>query len=114
MVSQPESEALAAASAFMHLFLPVLALAILMVIMLSVTQIRRTLVPLERLIDGTRRIAAQDFGDRIDIARTGRIRRAGGFLQHYGVAVWANSSTRSLRYPRSIGSSYLRWTWIAC
>jgi diguanylate cyclase (GGDEF)-like protein len=69
VVSQPESEALAAASAFMHLFLPVLALAILMVIMLSVTQIRRTLVPLERLIDGTRRIAAQDFGDRIDIAR---------------------------------------------
>ena len=69
VVSQRESEALAAASAFMHLFLPVLALAILMVIMLSVTQIRRTLVPLERLIDGTRRIAAQDFGDRIDIAR---------------------------------------------
>ena len=69
VVSQPESEALAAAAAFMHLFLPVLALAILMVIMLSVTQIRRTLVPLERLIDGTRRIAAQDFGDRIDIAR---------------------------------------------
>jgi diguanylate cyclase (GGDEF)-like protein len=69
MVSQPESEALAAASAFMQLFLPVLALAILMVIMLSVTQIRRTLVPLERLIDGTRRIAAHDFGDRIDIAR---------------------------------------------
>ena len=69
VVSQPESEALAAASAFMHLFLPVLALAILMVIMLSVTQIRRTLVPLERLIDGTRRIAAQDFGERIDIAR---------------------------------------------
>ena len=69
VVSQPESEALAATSAFMHLFLPVLALAILMVIMLSVTQIRRTLVPLERLIDGTRRIAAQDFGDRIDIAR---------------------------------------------
>jgi diguanylate cyclase (GGDEF)-like protein len=69
VVSQPESEALATASAFMQLFLPVLALAILLVVMLSVTQIRRTLVPLERLIDGTRRIAAQDFGDRIDIAR---------------------------------------------
>ena len=69
VMSQPESEAFAAASAFMQLFFPVLALAILMVVMLSVTQIRRTLVPLERLIDGTRRIAAQDFGDRIDIAR---------------------------------------------
>ena len=69
VVIQPESEALAAASAFMHVFVPVLALAILMVVMLSVTQIRRTLVPLERLIDGTRRIAAQDFDDRIDIAR---------------------------------------------
>ncbi len=69
VVSRPESEALAAVSALMHLFLPLLALAILMVVMLSVTQIRRTLVPLERLIDGTRRIAAQDFDDRIDIAR---------------------------------------------
>jgi len=69
VVSQPESEALVVASDFMHLFLPVLALAILMVVMLSVTQIRRTLVPLERLIDGTRRLAAQSFGDRITISR---------------------------------------------
>jgi len=40
-----------------------------LVIRLSVTQIRRTLVPLERLIDGTRRIGAQRFGERIEIVR---------------------------------------------
>lgn len=69
VVSQPESEALAAASSFMRMFLPVLALAILVVVMLSTVQIRRTLVPLERLIEGTRRLAAQDFNDRIEVAR---------------------------------------------
>src|SRR5215813_12425831 len=53
----------------MRLYLPALGLAILIVAMLSVFQIRRTLVPLERLIDGTRRISAQNFGERIDVAR---------------------------------------------
>ncbi len=69
VASQSESETLAALAAFKGVFLPAIGLSILLVGMLSVTQIRRTLVPLERLIDATRRIAAQDFTSRVEVQR---------------------------------------------
>ncbi|HSD74050.1 MAG TPA: EAL domain-containing protein [Steroidobacteraceae bacterium] len=44
-----------------------LAAAIILVLLVSSTQIRRSLVPLDELLKGTRRIAARDFDTRVSI-----------------------------------------------
>jgi diguanylate cyclase (GGDEF)-like protein len=44
-----------------------LAAAIILVLLVSSTQIRRSLVPLDELLKGTRRIAARDFDTRVRI-----------------------------------------------
>lgn len=48
-------------SAFLDVFIAVAASSVLLITLLSLMQIRRTMVPLERLIAGARRIAAGDF-----------------------------------------------------
>lgn len=52
-----------------YTFTGVALLTLLMVAYLSVVQIRRTLVPLERLIDGTRRIAREEFDHPVAVQR---------------------------------------------
>jgi len=52
-----------------YTFLGVILLALLLVAFLSVAQIRRTLVPLEQLIEGTRRIAREEFSSPVQIQR---------------------------------------------
>jgi diguanylate cyclase (GGDEF)-like protein len=59
--SRPQSELLAPLRQFVAVFIPVVGLALFGVALLSVAQIRRTLVPLERLIEGTRRVARREF-----------------------------------------------------
>lgn len=49
--------------------LAVILLALLLVALLSVVQIRRTLVPLERLIEGTRRIGREEFSRPVEVQR---------------------------------------------
>lgn len=50
-------------------FLGVTLLTLLLVALLSVVQIRRTLVPLERLIEGTQRIAREEFEQPVKVER---------------------------------------------
>jgi diguanylate cyclase (GGDEF)-like protein len=50
-----------------YLFLGVVLLTLLLVALLSGVQLRRTLVPLERLIEGTRRIAREDFKQPVTV-----------------------------------------------
>ena len=52
-----------------YTFLGVAVLTLLLVALLSVVQIRRILVPLERLIDGTRRIAKEIFDEPVRVER---------------------------------------------
>ena len=52
-----------------YTYLGVVLMTLLLVAFLSVVQIRRTLVPLERLIDGTRRIAHEDFSHPVTVRR---------------------------------------------
>ena len=52
----------AALSDFLEVYVAVAASSVLLIILLSLVQIRRTMVPLERLIAGARRIAVGDFG----------------------------------------------------
>jgi putative nucleotidyltransferase with HDIG domain len=61
VVSEPRERVLAPLADFERAFLPVVVLALMVVFTLSNVQIRRSLVPLEELREGTRRIAELDF-----------------------------------------------------
>jgi diguanylate cyclase (GGDEF)-like protein len=66
---QPLAIAMRPADKFTRIFIAVIILTILLVALLSVSQIRRTMVPLEKLIKGTRRVAGEDFDYRVDVVR---------------------------------------------
>jgi diguanylate cyclase (GGDEF)-like protein len=65
---QPTAVALLQVDKFSRIFIGVIVLALLLVALLSISQIRRTMVPLEKLINGTRRVADEDFTHRVDVA----------------------------------------------
>ena len=67
MVSEPRSNALAPMAKFHKTFPLILALTLCIVILFSLTQIRRNLVPLEELQKGTKQIAKQDFDLQLEI-----------------------------------------------
>jgi len=67
VAAQPEAVALGPIAAFSVIFWGSVGLSVLLVALLSLTQIRRTLVPLERLIDGTRRLGGKDFATKVEV-----------------------------------------------
>ena len=67
MVSEPRANALAPVANFHKTFPLILALALCIVMLSSLVQIRRNLVPLAELQKGTSRIAKQDFDIHLDI-----------------------------------------------
>ncbi len=67
VVSRPESAGEPSLASFGRVFVQASVLVILIVALLSVTQIRRSLIPLESLIDGTRRLAEKDFGHQVQV-----------------------------------------------
>jgi putative nucleotidyltransferase with HDIG domain len=67
IMSEPKSIALAPVAKFKKIFPLVLLLSLWVVLLLSIVQIRRSLVPLEKLQEGTRRIAEQDFNTPVTI-----------------------------------------------
>jgi diguanylate cyclase (GGDEF)-like protein len=67
VVGQNANYALAPIMIFKQIYPPVIALSIVIVALLSVRQIRRTLIPLEKLIKGMRRIGNREFDTRIHI-----------------------------------------------
>jgi putative nucleotidyltransferase with HDIG domain len=67
VVSESKSDALAPAANFKKIFLLTLLMSLWVVSLLSVIQIRRSLIPLEKLQEGTRRIATQDFNSPVTI-----------------------------------------------
>ena len=66
---QSQAYAMNPAEKFTRIFIAVVILSILLVALLSVSQIRRTMVPLEKLTLGTRRLAGEDFDYRVDVVR---------------------------------------------
>jgi len=68
VATQPEAIALGRGMTFSLIFWGSIIFSVLLVTLLSLTQIRRTLVPLERLIEGTRRVARQDFNTKVEVA----------------------------------------------
>jgi putative nucleotidyltransferase with HDIG domain len=67
VLSESKSDLIAPAANFKKIFPLTLFLSLWVVLLLSIVQIRRSLIPLEKLQKGTRRIATQDFNSRVEI-----------------------------------------------
>jgi diguanylate cyclase (GGDEF)-like protein len=66
-LSESEDEVLGPIAQFSRIFLWIVALSGLAVLVLSGTQIRRSLIPLAELREGASRIAQRDFGSRVTV-----------------------------------------------
>ena len=69
VMSLPEAHALAPARALRQLVVPVGLLGLLVAALLSLVQVRRTMVPLAQLTEATKRIADRDFDSRVPALR---------------------------------------------
>ena len=78
IASQPEGYQLARAVAFSRVYIPVLALALVMVTWLTLRQARNIVAPLTRLAARARGIEANDFNSRLDLARGDEFGELGG------------------------------------
>lgn len=67
VLGESKADVLAPMANFKKIFPLVVLLSLWVVLLLSISQIRRSLVPLERLQEGTRRIASRDFGTRVAV-----------------------------------------------
>ena len=67
VLSESRTEVLEPMVEFTNTFLIVVGLSSLIVLLLSVSQIRRSVLPLEELQKGTRRIAQRDFASRVTV-----------------------------------------------
>ena len=68
VASGPRESAAAAIYSFRHSFPLIILLTLWFVLLASLVQIRRTMVPLERLHDATKQIAAQRFESRVQVS----------------------------------------------
>ena len=67
IAARPEADVLAPLGDFELIFIPAVVLSLLVAALLSLTQVRRTLVPLQKLIEATRRAGNQDFATRVSV-----------------------------------------------
>ncbi|MFZ1766010.1 MAG: EAL domain-containing protein [Candidatus Nitrotoga sp.] len=67
VATQPETDALNSLKKFNAIFWGSVILSMLLILLFSMMQIRRVLVPLEQLIDGTRRLGSHDFTTQVKI-----------------------------------------------
>ena len=67
IASQREADALLSISMFSKLFPLVIFLSLLVILFLSITQIRRSMIPLEKLLAGTRRVANREFDKPVKV-----------------------------------------------
>jgi diguanylate cyclase (GGDEF)-like protein len=66
--TEPVSAAIAPIEQFTRIFIGVTVLSLLLVALSSVVQVRRTMGPLEKLIDGIRRLAGADFTHQVEVS----------------------------------------------
>ena len=82
---QPNFMALIPITNFSRILIGVIVLTLLLVALLSISQIRRTMGPLEKLIKGTRKLANEDFEHRVAVSSQDEFGElAGSFNQMAG------------------------------
>ncbi len=65
IASQQEKLALLPIKTFNNIFPTIIILALLITALLSISQVRRSLIPLEKLISGIRRVSKNDFSQKV-------------------------------------------------
>jgi diguanylate cyclase (GGDEF)-like protein len=65
--SMPETDALLPVYAFHRIYPIVILFSLLVVLLLSLIQVRKTMVPLQRLVSATRRLANYEFGEAVKV-----------------------------------------------
>lgn len=68
VLSESSSASLAFLAGFKTDFTLVMFVSLSVVVLLSINQIRKSLVPLEKIREGTRRIAMKDFASRVEVS----------------------------------------------
>ncbi|MGH7260379.1 MAG: ATP-binding protein [Nitrospiraceae bacterium] len=68
VLSESRAAALALLAGFKTDFTLVMLVSLSVVVLLSINQIRKSLVPLEKIREGTRRIAMKDFASRVEVS----------------------------------------------
>ena len=81
-VSQTSEAALSSLGSFRFTFPLVISLALWVVLLLSIVEIRRTLIPLERLREGTKKVAAGEFGARVDVRSNDEFKELAASFNH--------------------------------
>ena len=69
--ARPEALQLDPTGMFRKTFLPIAVLSVLLVLLLSLVEVRRILIPLHAVLDGMRRVAARDFGSPVPVTDHG-------------------------------------------
>jgi putative nucleotidyltransferase with HDIG domain len=82
IVSQTSEAALSSLGSFRFTFPLVISLALWIVLLLSIIEIRRTLIPLERLREGTKKVAAGEFGARVDVRSNDEFKELAASFNH--------------------------------
>ena len=95
VVSQPRQVALESIGSFYRVVAQAAALTLALIILLAGSQIRRTLEPLNELLRGTRRIAAQNFATPVKIASGDEFGDVGSAMN--SMAMQLNHQFASLR-----------------
>ncbi len=78
LLSEPQSEVLAPMAAFSRTFPLFLTFALFLVLVLGISQIRKSLVPLAELSRGTRRIANRDFETPVNVSSGDELQELAG------------------------------------
>jgi diguanylate cyclase (GGDEF)-like protein len=93
VANQLESHQLSRIGEFRRLFIPVVLLALLVVTWLSVRQIRSTMVPVEELAAGARRIAHNDFATQVNVKRNDEFGELATAFNHMSARLGRQFST---------------------
>lgn len=90
-----QSTALVAIASFKLIFAIVVALTLAIISLLSVHQIRRSLIPLERIMDGVHRITAGDFSRAVEVTSGDELEELAGSVNQMATTLEKQFQTLS-------------------
>jgi HD-GYP domain-containing protein (c-di-GMP phosphodiesterase class II)/HAMP domain-containing protein len=94
--SESKTDIMAPISFFKKIFFLLVVLTFLVVLFFSLLQIRRRLVPIEMLQQATKRIAAKDFKDRVDIRTNDEFEELGSSFNEMASSIETHLQTMTM------------------
>lgn len=93
VASQPESFQLLPAREFRQVYVPVVALALLLIAWFTIRQSRSILEPVQKLAERARAVARNDFGARLDMKRADEFGELAGAFDHMSAKLGSQFAT---------------------